>query len=119
MADEKPFEETKWWIDRRPVKDRDKSAEPVKGIVEKWAFELLKNELRARGSHVLLVRESSRFMRMVEFADVLAGIKQDFCTLVLLAERVKVSIKGLRRMDVRRGPMHNDRDLYGPAVRRS
>src|SRR5262245_36618201 len=43
MADEKPFEETKWWIDRRPVKDRDKSNEPVKGIVEKWAFELLKN----------------------------------------------------------------------------
>jgi hypothetical protein len=43
MADEKPFEETKWWIDRRPVKERDKSAEPVKGIIEKWAFELLKN----------------------------------------------------------------------------
>lgn len=43
MADEKPFEETKWWIDRRPVKERDKTAEPVKGIIEKWAFELLKN----------------------------------------------------------------------------
>jgi len=43
MADEKPFEETKWWIDRRPVKERDKSAEPVKGIIEKWAIELLKN----------------------------------------------------------------------------
>ena len=43
MAEDKPFEETKWWIDRRPVKDREKSAEPVKGIIEKWAFELLKN----------------------------------------------------------------------------
>ncbi|MBF8254132.1 MAG: hypothetical protein HW419_3366 [Deltaproteobacteria bacterium] len=43
MADEKAFEETKWWIDRRPVKERDKSAEPVKGIIEKWAIELLKN----------------------------------------------------------------------------
>jgi hypothetical protein len=43
MADEKPFEETKWWIDRRPVKEREKSVEPVKGIIEKWAFELLKN----------------------------------------------------------------------------
>ena len=43
MADEKPFEETKWWIDRRPVKDRDKSAEPIKGIIEKWAVDLLKN----------------------------------------------------------------------------
>jgi hypothetical protein len=43
MADEKPFEETKWWIDRRPVKERDKSAEPVKGIIEKWAIELLQN----------------------------------------------------------------------------
>ena len=45
MANEKPqaFEETKWWIDRRAVKEREKSAEPVKGIIEKWAFELLKN----------------------------------------------------------------------------
>jgi hypothetical protein len=45
MANEKSpaFEETKWWIDRRAVKDREKSAEPVKGIIEKWAFELLKN----------------------------------------------------------------------------
>jgi hypothetical protein len=43
MAEAKPFEETKWWIDRRAVKERDKTAEPVKGIIEKWAFELLKN----------------------------------------------------------------------------
>ena len=43
MADEKPFEESKWWIDRRPVKERDKSAEPVRGIIEKWAIDLLKN----------------------------------------------------------------------------
>src|SRR6266498_2528543 len=45
MADEKTanFEETKWWIDRGPVKERDKSAEPIKGIIEKWAYELLKN----------------------------------------------------------------------------
>jgi hypothetical protein len=45
MADEKApaFEETKWWIDRRAVKDRDKATTPVKGIIEKWAFELLEN----------------------------------------------------------------------------
>jgi len=45
MAEEKPqaFEETKWWIDRGPVKEREKPAEPVKGIIEKWAYELLKN----------------------------------------------------------------------------
>jgi hypothetical protein len=45
MADEKTtaFEETKWWIDRGPVKERDKPAEPIKGIIEKWAYELLKN----------------------------------------------------------------------------
>ena len=45
MADEKarPFEETKWWIDRRAIKERDKAAAPVKGIIEKWAFELLEN----------------------------------------------------------------------------
>ena len=44
MADEKnqAFEETKWWIDRGPVKEREKPAAPVKGIIEKWAFELLK-----------------------------------------------------------------------------
>ena len=46
MADEKTqaFEETKWWIDRGPVKEREKpAAAPVKGIVERWAYELLKN----------------------------------------------------------------------------
>lgn len=45
MADEKTpaFEETKWWIDRRAVKEREKSVEPIRGIIEKWAVELLKN----------------------------------------------------------------------------
>ena len=45
MPDEKPqaFEETKWWIDRGPVKEREKTAAPEKGIIEKWAFELLRN----------------------------------------------------------------------------
>ncbi len=44
MADDKnqPFEETKWWIDRGPVKEREKPASAVKGIIEKWAYELLK-----------------------------------------------------------------------------
>jgi hypothetical protein len=45
MADEKPqaFEETKWWIDRGPVKEREKAVTPEKGIIEKWAYELLRN----------------------------------------------------------------------------
>lgn len=45
MADEKPqaFEETKWWIDRGPEKEREKAATPEKGIIEKWAYELLRN----------------------------------------------------------------------------
>ena len=46
MADEKTqaFEESKWWIDRGPVKEREKpAAAPVKGIVERWAYDLLKN----------------------------------------------------------------------------
>lgn len=45
MAEEKApaFEETKWWIDRGPVKEREKNVEPAKGIIEKWAYELLKN----------------------------------------------------------------------------
>jgi hypothetical protein len=45
MADEKTqaFEDTKWWIDRGPVKEREKNTEPDKGIIEKWAYELLKN----------------------------------------------------------------------------
>ncbi|HEX2228244.1 MAG TPA: hypothetical protein VHM64_13990 [Candidatus Binatia bacterium] len=44
MPDEKDsqFEETKWWIDRGPVKEREKAAGPAKGIVEQWAIELLK-----------------------------------------------------------------------------
>lgn len=45
MAEEKTqaFEETKWWVDRGPVKEREKPAEPAKGIIEKWAYELLRN----------------------------------------------------------------------------
>ena len=45
MADDKPqgFEETKWWIDRGPVKEREKAQGPEKGIIEKWAYELLRN----------------------------------------------------------------------------
>lgn len=46
MADEKTsaFDETKWWIDRGPaVKEREKTAAPEKGIIEKWAYNLLKN----------------------------------------------------------------------------
>jgi hypothetical protein len=44
MPDEKDaqFEETKWWIDRGPVKEREKTAAPARGIVEQWAIELLK-----------------------------------------------------------------------------
>ncbi|HKY08536.1 MAG TPA: hypothetical protein VJQ55_09850 [Candidatus Binatia bacterium] len=46
MAEEKTpaLDETKWWIDRGPaVKEREKPATPEKGIVEKWAYNLLKN----------------------------------------------------------------------------
>jgi hypothetical protein len=44
MADEKTetLEETKWWIDRGPVKGREKPAAAVPGIIEKWAYELLR-----------------------------------------------------------------------------
>jgi hypothetical protein len=44
MPDEKTetLEETKWWIDRGPVKEREKTRAPVPGIVEKWAYELLR-----------------------------------------------------------------------------
>ena len=45
MPDEKDaqFEETKWWVDRGPLKEREKPSAPVKGIIEQWAYELLKN----------------------------------------------------------------------------
>jgi hypothetical protein len=44
MADEKreTLEETKWWIDRGPLKEREKSPSAARGIIEKWAYELLK-----------------------------------------------------------------------------
>jgi hypothetical protein len=44
MADEKDaqFEETKWWIDRGPLKEREKTGAPAKGIVEQWAIQLLR-----------------------------------------------------------------------------
>ena len=46
MAEEKSpaLDESKWWIDRGPaVKEREKTATPEKGIIEKWAYNLLKN----------------------------------------------------------------------------
>lgn len=42
-------EESKWWIDRGPKKRETDAAEPVqKGIVERWAFELLKDYQQER-----------------------------------------------------------------------
>jgi hypothetical protein len=46
MADEKapaPVEEVKWWIDRGPVKEREKQSQLGRGIIEKWTYELLKD----------------------------------------------------------------------------
>jgi len=45
MPDEKtpPVEEVKWWIDRGPVKEREKSEVLGRGIIEKWTYELLKD----------------------------------------------------------------------------
>jgi hypothetical protein len=45
MADEKtnPVEEVKWWIDRGPVKEREKETQLGRGIIEKWVYELLKD----------------------------------------------------------------------------
>lgn len=44
MADEKTetLEETKWWVDRGPVKGREKPIASATGIIEKWAYELLR-----------------------------------------------------------------------------
>lgn len=45
MAEEKtpPVEEVKWWIDRGPVKEREKATQLGRGIIEKWTYELLKD----------------------------------------------------------------------------
>lgn len=45
MAEEKakPVEEVKWWIDRGPVKEREKQTGLGRGIIEKWVYELLKD----------------------------------------------------------------------------
>lgn len=45
MAEEKtpPVEEVKWWIDRGPVKEREKESQLGRGIIEKWVYELLKD----------------------------------------------------------------------------
>ena len=50
MADEKnpPAEEPKWWIDRGPVKERDKDSALGRGIIEKWTYELLKDYSQER-----------------------------------------------------------------------
>ena len=58
MADDKPqgFEETKWWIDRGPVKEREKAQGPEKGIIEKWAYELLRNYNQDQAARNLRLR---------------------------------------------------------------
>jgi hypothetical protein len=45
MADEKakPVEEAKWWIDRGPVKEREKQTQLGRGIIEKRVYEMLKD----------------------------------------------------------------------------
>ncbi|NIO06537.1 MAG: hypothetical protein GTO40_00590 [Deltaproteobacteria bacterium] len=46
MAEEKPnpaTEEVKWWIERGPVREREKKPEPNRGIIDVWAYELLKD----------------------------------------------------------------------------
>jgi len=45
MPDEKtsPVEEAKWWIDRGPVKEREKETQLGRGIIEKWVYEMLKD----------------------------------------------------------------------------
>ena len=46
MADETTnpaAEEVKWWIERGPVRERKKKAEPNRGIIDRWAYELLKD----------------------------------------------------------------------------
>ena len=50
MADEKtpPVEELKWWIDRGPVKEREKIPPLERGIIEKWVYEMLKDYSQER-----------------------------------------------------------------------
>ncbi|MFQ5851290.1 MAG: hypothetical protein ACE5JU_11965 [Candidatus Binatia bacterium] len=45
MVDEKTTsaEELKWWIDRGPVKEREKKAEPHRGFIEQWVYKMLKD----------------------------------------------------------------------------
>jgi len=45
MADEKnpAVEEVKWWIERGTVREREKKAKPPEELIEKWAYELLKD----------------------------------------------------------------------------
>jgi len=46
MAEEKNApteEEVKWWIERGPVREREKKHGPLGGIIESWAYELLKD----------------------------------------------------------------------------
>jgi hypothetical protein len=45
MADEKvaSVEETKWWIDRGPVKEREKKEQLGRGVIEQWVYQMLKD----------------------------------------------------------------------------
>lgn len=45
---ETAVEELKWWIDRGPAKEREQTGPSKKGIIEEWAFELLKDYRQER-----------------------------------------------------------------------
>lgn len=44
----KPVEEVKWWIDRGPVKEREKQTQLGRGIIEKRVYEMLKDYSQER-----------------------------------------------------------------------
>jgi hypothetical protein len=69
MPDDKTttLEETKWWVDRGPVKEREKPVAAVRGIVEKWAYELLKGYNQDQAAKNL-VDINSRLLREVPVA---------------------------------------------------
>jgi len=82
-------------------------------LTPSYALLAMTSVARYRGEQGLALEQRSPITATPWISSIIPGGADQ-----LLARRVQVAIEGLRGMDVRCGPMHNDR-LHGLAVTKS
>ena len=95
MADEKneTLEEGKWWIDRGPVKEREKPLAPVPGIIEKWAYELLRGYNQDQAAKNLVEHTGSAWEGKVVAFLAAAGGHSSYMSIMPLANSLMLDFR--------------------------